>query len=413
MRAFATALVVLLVSATSVSSTDLPDSVQDMDFRSYPAELVQLGQLLFYDRVLSGGRTVSCGTCHNHSNASSNGVSLDASKPKRDEMAVTDLAAWEQLNPSPAHAPPLFNLGAKEFTILFGDGRVAATETGFRVPDGVTLPNGLADILAVQALFPAITSKELAIDGEDAVHADLWRAMERRVADLKDYAKPFNSAFSERLFPANASITNIANAIGAFVGTEWRADDAPFDRYLRGDTHALTPQQKRGMTLFYGKGQCGVCHSGKFQTDHHFHIVATPSFRFDADFSKTVAPPKIGRQAVTGEAKDRFAFRTPSLRNVEMTAPYGQAGAYRSLENYLRHHLNPVPTMQGWFMAHNLPATSAVPHELARTNALEPVKLEDNEREDLIAFLAALTDSASLNGRLGKPDNVPSNLEMD
>ena len=413
MRLLAATLALFLLSAFPAGGPDLPQPASDQDFRTYPAELVQLGQLLFYDRVLSGGRTVSCGTCHNHDNASSNGVSLGALESEPDEMAVTDLAAWEQLNPSPDHAPPLFNLGAREFTVMFGDGRVAQQGTGFAVPENVALPPGLADILAVQALFPAITGKELAIDGEATTHQELWQAMERRVSALEDYAVPFNRTYPNRLFPANVSVSNIANAIGAFVGTEWRADDAPFDRFVRGDRSSLGPKQSRGMALFYGKARCSSCHSGTFQTDHRFHAVATPPFRFDADFSEALEPPEVGRMAVTGRGADRFAFRTPSLRNVTATAPYGQAGAYPTLRGYLRHHLNPVPTMQGWFLARGLSPSAPLPSELARTNRLASVSLAKDELSDLLAFLEALTDKGSLKGRLGKPENVPSNLEMD
>ncbi len=160
------ALLLLIVFTGCARAGNLPDPVSDTDFRIYPDEQVKLGRLLFYDRILSNSMLVSCGTCHNHDRATSNGPRIDGALVEGDAMAVDNLARYLADNPSARHAPPLFNLGATEFTTLFGDGRIAVGNSGgFIVPDGVTLPDGLRDILAVQALLPAVTPGELATHG--------------------------------------------------------------------------------------------------------------------------------------------------------------------------------------------------------------------------------------------------------
>ncbi len=108
-------------------------------------------------------------------------------------------------------------------------------------------------------------------------------------------------------------------------------------------------RQKRGMDLFYGKANCAACHSGPFQTDHDFHVVATPALPFDTDLTNGLPDYPLGRFDVTGDEGDRYAVRTPPLRNIGITAPYGREGAYETLAGFMRHHLDPLPTMRNWF----------------------------------------------------------------
>jgi cytochrome c peroxidase len=133
----------------------------------------------------------------------------------------------------------------------------------------------------------------------------------------------------------------------------------------------------------------------------------------------------VGRMRVTGRSEDKYRFRTPSLRNVELTAPYGHAGAYASLEAVVRHHLDPVeslttydrsqamladfPEVDDWAI---LDDTHQIA-EIAAANELKPMVLDDSEVEALIAFLKALTDPISRTGRMGVPSSVPSGLSVD
>ncbi|MEP0942507.1 MAG: cytochrome c peroxidase [Rhizobiaceae bacterium] len=405
----------------------LPSPIQDTDYRTASSQMVRLGQLLFYDRVLSGTYRVSCATCHNPDRAGSNGFRTDA-KPEDegDDLAINGLPLYEALKPSAKHAPALFNLGAREFTALFSDGRVAARKDGtFLSPAGAELPPGLTDVLAVQALFPAVTGDELVgtVDNEVKEVAHLgnravWHALATRVHSLPEYWAPFQAAYPQIEALDAVDISHIANAISAFVGDEWRSDSAPFDAYLNGEKTALSAQQINGLNLFYGKAGCSQCHAGKFQTDHGFHAVATPLWRFDVDLEGGEFDLHKDRAELTGKDADKFRRRTPSLRNVEWTPPYGHAGSFETLEAMLRAHLDPVAGLRK-FVADRLgddPIPSTIANQinaLAERNELRSVSLSNTELDDLIAFLVSLSQPTVLAGKRGRPDEVPSSLALD
>ncbi|MEX1056576.1 MAG: hypothetical protein WED11_02495, partial [Natronospirillum sp.] len=211
--------------------------------------------------------------------------------------------------------------------------------------------------------------------------------------------------------------------IAAFIAFEWRADNSRFDQYVF-EGKPLPEQAQQGMALFYGRADCASCHSGLFQTDHQFHAIAMPQLgpgkaaRFE-DHARDV-----GRAHVTGKAEDHYRFRTPSLRNVTATAPYGHSGAYAALEDVIRHHTDPVAHFENYARELALPK---MPHgddwrvmdnaedraAIIAANELAPMALTDAEIEALVAFMETLTDSPSLDGRLGTPSDVPSGLPLD
>ena len=418
------AFVLVLFYLASAHAADLPLAPKNSDYRKYTTAQIKLGQLLFYDRVLSGTYRVSCATCHNHDRASSNGFRLDGKDVvEGDALAVNGLPIYDVLKPSSKHAPTLFNLGAKEFSTLFSDGRVALESDGaFQHPGAEELPPGLQDVLAVQALFPAVTGDELVgkVDSDISAVAHLgnraiWKALSKRVQELPDYWPHFQAAYPKLKSQADLSIVEIANSISAFVGTEWRSDNSPFDDYLRGDKNALSPPQVRGMKLFYGDAQCSICHSGTFQTDHEFHFVPHSFWRFDVKPEDRTKDINFGRFKQSGKQSDKFAVRTPSLRNVVITAPYGHAGGVKSLRQMIAFHLLPEEAMEemNWDLS-RLGLKDEV--LLASKNSI----YQDNKEmlsvlkiNDLLEFLESLTDKNSLEGRLGKPKDVPSSLVLD
>ena len=428
MRKFAAAsLIALCVSVAPALAQQLPRPAVDNDYRSASAELVRLGQMFFYDRVLSGTYRVSCATCHNPDRAGSNGFRTDA-KPEEegDELAINGLPIYEALKPSAKHAPALFNLGAKEFTAMFGDGRVAQLPDGsFLSPAGAELPQGLSDVLAAQALFPAVTGDELVGTVDNAVkevahlgNRAVWDALADRIKILPEYWPFIKPAYPQLETIDDLNIVHIANAISAFVAAEWRSDGSPFDQYLRGDKSALSDQQVRGLNLFYGKAGCGDCHGGTFQTDQQFHAVATPLWRFDVDFADGELDLHMDRAELTGDDADKYRRRTPSLRNVEWTPPYGHAGSYETLEQMIRSHLDPVRGLRD-FVSDRL-AGEAAPasieetvQDLSNRSELQKVELNDPEVEDLLAFLKSLSEPNVLAGKLGRPVEVPSSLALD
>lgn len=416
------------------SAQELP--TPNVVFPPVDAEQARLGQLLFFDPILSGSQTVSCATCHHPRFATSDGVSLgigDGGFGLGPDRVVDAENTPEQR--IPRNSPALFNLGATEFTSFFHDGRLQADESrpsGIRTPMGQDMAQGFASALSAQAMFPVLSGDEMAghysesdvaqagrqgfITGPDGV----WSILSARVAAIPAYRVAFKDIIGER----EIAFTDISDMIAAFISHEWRADGSAFDAYLRGEA-ALPEPAMRGMALFYGKADCSSCHAGQLQTDHGFHAIAMPQIgpgkaaRFERHNRDT------GRMRVTGDMADAYRFRTPSLRNVVHTAPYGHAGAYSALEDVVRHHLDTVASLQEFdpnqVVLPNLPMANdfnvlTQPEEvaaIAAANELAPMSLTDNEVFQILAFLETLTDEQSLAGRLGVPQSVPSDLPID
>ena len=426
------ALVLCLSGAASAQGLPSADAVFAP---TDPAE-VELGHLLFYDPILSGNKTVSCATCHHPRFGTSDGVSLglgDGASGLGPDRALDPENYPEQR--IPRNAPGLFNLGAAQFVTLFHDGRLEADATrpsGIRTPLGADMEVGFASVLSAQSMFPVLSADEMAghyseneiskavrlgrLTGEGGA----WDLIARRIEAIPTYRQRFD----EVIGPKPIHFTDIANAIAAFIAFEWRADDSPFDKHLRGEV-TLSPTALQGMDLFYGKAGCNGCHSGQFQTDHAFHAIAMPQFgpgkaeRFESHRRD------IGRMRVTGDPADAYAFRTPSLRNVTQTAPYGHNGAFATLREVIRHHLDPAKSLSAYD-----PAQAILPDfdagddfsvlsdgrehaAIAEASELTPVELTEAEIDHLIAFLEALTDPTAAAGRLGVPAQVPSGLPVD
>ena len=418
----------------------LPEPLRAEEFVSFDETLAALGQLLFYDKILSGNRNIACGTCHNHDFGSGDGLSLGIGEggigvgPKR---RLPDGAGMPNKR-VPRNANALFNLGHRDFRVLFHDGRVSASDTygnGFNTPAEEWLPVGLASLAAAQALFPVTSSVEMAgnpVENDIAAARReridfVWPVVARRVSAIPAYVELFSTAFDDVETPGDITMTHIANAIGDFVNSEWRAMDSPFDRHLAGDEGALTGPQTTGAELFYGKAGCSDCHSGPLLTDQEFHALAMPPFGPGRIRPFDPYVRDVGRMSETDQLFDAYRFRTPSLRNVTETGPWGHNGAYATLEGIVRHHLDPLTALEKWdrtqvvMPASDLFATTDFAvwddaREMARVKAhidIEPMVLSDAEIDALVAFLGALTDPAAVKGRLGKPDIVPSGLPVE
>lgn len=405
--------------------------------------MVKLGRLLFFDKILGGNENVSCATCHHPLADTGDGLSLPIGEGGRGLGMIRDTgtgpdAVHERV---PRNAPPVFNLGAFEFIFMFDDGRVAldpSHPSGFATPAGDDLPTGLQTPLAAQAMFPITSFTEMAGQpGENSI-ADasnagnlagpggVWEQLADRLRAIPEYVQLFKDAFpGEVSDAADMTIVQAANAIGAFEARAWRSDNSPFDRFLRGNPRAMSPAAIRGMQIFYGSGGCSGCHSGSYQTDNQFHSIAMPQ----------IGPGKgdgpdghddYGRERVTHDSADRYKFRTPTLRNVELTGPWGHDGAYNTLEGVVRHHLHPIFSLNHYdtsqvalpsrpdldaldFIVQNDPIRRSA---IGDANELEPVHLRDRDVADLIEFLRALTDPASIDLRHDVPKRVPSGLPL-
>ena len=429
----------MALSAPLVAA-ELPKPIGPDDFVAFNPEWAEIGQLLFYDPILSGNRNISCATCHSIEQGSADGLSLGIGEGGRGigPDRTPGEAGGRIRKRIPRNAPGLWNLGAKQIRVMFHDGRVEPSDiydNGWNTPAAEWLPEGLAGILAVQALFPMTSQFEMAGDPKenevagaayDRIDA-VWPILSKRVRGIPEYAAMFQAAFPDVDSALDIDISHIANALAAFQGLEWQSYDAPFDAYLAGDDSALDGAQKRGLDLFYGKGGCASCHSGPLLTDQEFYALALPQFGPGRTRLWDPIVRDVGRMAVSDRLEDAYRFRTPSLRNVALTAPYGHNGAYPTLEGIVRHHLQPVASFENWEGAlAQLPdvpwlaGSDFLPFEDRRERArlaaridLAPVDLDDGEIADLVAFLHSLTGTQSIKPRLGKPERVPSGLEVE
>ncbi|MEL6575404.1 MAG: cytochrome c peroxidase [Pseudomonadota bacterium] len=453
----------------------------DTDFLgngAFPPDQVELGRLLFFDKILSGNRNISCATCHHPDHAGGDGVALGIGE------GGTGLGPARRVDPAtpilgrvPRNAPALAFVGHRSFTRLFHDGRVEADPdgpfaSGFWTPAREQLPQGLDSVLAAQAMFPVLSDVEMAgARGENPVadaaalrrfagKGGAWDLLARRLRAIPGYVALFEAAYPDVLGAEDITFVHAANAIAAFEATVFRPDDSPFDSYLRTrDKQHLAPAAQRGMALFYGAAGCAACHAGPLQTDQGFHAIAMPQIgpgKGDGQdrsyFEATGYPARLedfGRAPISGDPADRYRFRTPSLRNVALTGPWGHAGAYARLEDVVRHHLDPVPAVEAYRLAPgHLPAIAAIAqpmaegarfgHEpvnparradharrdgwvqespalrarLAAANERATTPLEDHEVADILAFLEALTDPRSRDMQHLVPARVPSGLPV-
>ena len=418
----------------------LPDAPDDNDYYDNgapdPAK-VSLGAQLFFDKILSGNLNISCATCHHSLTDTGDGLSLPIGEGGRGlgvtrDTGVAGDAVAERV---PRNAPPVFNLGATEFTRLFHDGRVeldASQPSGFRSPAGHLLPPGLDNVLAVQAMFPVTSGTEMAGQaGENPIAdaaaagdlASIWSQLAERLQNIDGYVAQFIDVYDDVSQAGDITYVHAANAIAAFEAFRWRADNSPFDRFLRGDRGALSQSARRGMRVFYlpNKGNCGSCHSGTFQTNHGFAAIATPQIGAGKGDGPS-GHEDFGRERVTGDSADRFRFRVPTLRNVALTAPYGHSGAFNTLEGMVRHHLDTVQSLYSYdrsqavlpsrpdldafdFLVMDSPQLLA---DIAAANELSPARLREREFQDLIEFLHALTDPSSIDLRGDVPRSLPS-----
>jgi len=457
----ATTMAVAFLSASSAAMAgkgkgyDLPEP--NYDFRTPSAEKVELGRNLMFDKILSGNKNISCGTCHHSLTDTGDGLSLPVGEGGEGLGVTRSVGSGADLvvERVPRNAPPVFNLGDNSIHTFFHDGRVTTIDgagfpSGCVTPAGQDLPDNLENVLACQAMFPVTSATEMAGQaGENSV-ADataagnlagpggVWEQLAQRLQAIPEYVDMFKAAFPNQIFSAgDITYAHAANAISAFEGEAWRADNSPFDQYLRGDEKAMSKNAIVGMKLFYkgdGTGNsCASCHSGLYQTDQSFHAIAMPqigSGRGSNSPGKTGGHEDFGREQVTGDPADTLKFRTPILRNVALTAPYGHSGAYDTLRAVVEHHLSSVNALydynnnrQAILPTHpTLDAENYIAMDdpdrvdfIADHNELAPMAYSAEDVDRILDFLHALTDTSSIDLRRNQDvvNGVPSGLPLD
>lgn len=409
---------------------------------------LELGRLLFWDKIISGNKNISCATCHLPEAGTSDALPLSIGEGGKGSMKQRSLPENQADDPIfvPRNATDLFN--REKMLTMFWDGRVMARRDGrflapvsgsdakqrakYWNPAGMKLPAGLESALAVQAMFPVTSDTEMRGDfHENPLGAlqkwewqNIWDGLMSRLLAIPEYAALFKKVYPH-IAEADLSFVQAANALAAFELEAFTLIDAPFDNYLRGDNHALSTEQKRGALIFYGKGYCADCHAGTLLTDQIFHNRVVPQI----GPGKGDGPPggadgtwDLGRGGVTGWADYYYHFRTPPLRNVEKTGPWMHDGAYSTLEATVRHELNPIHAAMTYDAKANLPKRYQDSAKLAQTTQIasmakvedtRAVSLNDHEVQELIAFLKALTSPTLEQLIKLVPKSVPSGLPVE
>ena len=214
--------------------------------------------------------------------------------------------------------------------------------------------DGGALTLESQALGPLEADFEMNMNLGDLI---------MRLESDASYVAEFEEAFGE-----GPSIPTLTQALASFQRTI-RSGGSRYDRFVAGTTDALNKNEKRGLALFSGKANCTSCHNGFLFTNQAFENNGIEPAGSDS-----------GRARITLNPADYLEFRVPSLRNVEKTAPYMHDGRFDSLEEVVDHY------DQGGTGVRNQSAL------------IEPLRLTDQEKRDVIAFLRSLTDETILTG---------------
>jgi len=385
-------------------------------------ELASLGQMLAFDKILSGNGDISCMTCHHPTLGTSDARSLP--------IGVDGLGLGpDRVHPTDAriarNSPALFNLGGQP--TMFWDGRVAGGPGGLVTPAGAAITPQMEATLtmgavAAQAMFPvtsheemrgAAGENELSSIADDDVGA-IWEGLMARLGDIPEYVQLFEDAYPGETFES-MTFAHAANAIAAFEVDAFRADNTPWDAFVAGEDGALSDAALRGADLFFGPARCVECHRGPAFSDFQAHNTAVPQVGPGAGHGPD-GNDDYGREGVTGDPRDRYAFRTTPLRNVELTAPYGHDGTFLTLESFIAHYANPERALRDYNPAVLEPAlrdTMLDNHDaiLATLDPeARPVPIGPRQIAELAEFLRALTDPRDYLGTI--PDRVPSGLPV-
>ncbi len=210
--------------------------------------------------------------------------------------------------------------------------------------------DGRAGSLEEQAIAPIENPIEMGETHENVV---------AKLQKIKGYRDQFRAVFG-----TDVSLQGIAEAIAAFERTIISTNSA-FDTYVLGEKGAMGESALRGMAVFKGKGRCLLCHNGSNFTDNQFHNLGVPQ--------EGPMEEDLGRYYVTRQERDKGAFKTPTLRSISETAPYMHDGVFKTLDEVIEF----LDTGGG-------PNSNLSP-------LMKPLRLTDQDKADLVAFLNALT----------------------
>lgn len=392
-----------------------------------PQALIDLGQALFFDKELSGNRDVSCATCHLPSAAGADGRTLPGG-------VGGSGVATSRLGGSivPRNSPSTLNTHLN--VTMFWDSRVEILPGDvLRTPAGADLTAAMEavflpglEVLAAQAMFPPTSRDEMRGqpgDNELADEADsdftaIWDGIVTRLMTFPAYQSMFQAAYPGTLL-ADFNMAHVGNAIAAFEASAFSRIDSPFQAWLQGDDQALSEDALRGLLDFYSpNSRCSVCHRGDTFTDSLHHNIGMPQFG-PGKGDGLGGDDDAGRERVTGNNVDRYRFRTPTLLNVGLTAPYGHTGQFSTLRSMLQHYRNVDDSLNNYQIADHVDDPTLIATQVAnQTNVLATVHgtLQNPTQfnvDNMVEFMNALTAASA--GDLSDiiPASVPSGLPLD
>jgi cytochrome c peroxidase len=272
---------------------------------------IQLGATLFADKRLSKDGSLSCATCHDPARGFTDGQTV----------AVGIHGAKGTRN-----TPTIY--GVANQSKLFWDGRAGSLEE--------------------QAMGPLTSPIEMAADPDEVI---------RRLAADSGYQQRFKEVFG-----GPPTVEGLTKALASFQRAV-KLEPSPFDRWRNGETNAISEAAKRGYKTFSQEGKCSVCHRGTDLTDGEFHnlgLVLDPQ------------KPDLGRFTVTQFAAHRGAFKTPTLYNVALTAPYMHDGSLATLEDVVAFY------------------DEGGGPDAGRSALMRKLNLTAQEKADLVEFLKSL-----------------------
>jgi cytochrome c peroxidase len=375
------------------------------------APLAQLGKLLFFSKTLSAENEAACASCHHPALGGGDGLAL----PVGTAAVNPDLLGPGRRTDNGSilvgrNSNTIFNTALYD-SGLFWDSRVESLTKapgengavgGIRTPDsafGTADSNAGPNLLAAQARFPVLAPGEMLGTGFPGMSNSQVRAhLAARIGNygsgagslppsqwLARFREAFNSdADAETLI----TFDNIALALAEYQRSAVFVE-SPWARYVRGNNKAIPEGVKAGALIFFRPvndrgAQCVQCHSGDFFTDEKHHVVGFPQV------GPGLGDPNAddhGRARESRADRDRHAFRTPSLLNVGLTAPYGHAGAYANLETVFNHYAIPHDTVLDWLDARRwcfLPPLTTDPGCQASAGRVETNSLAALARMDSI-----------------------------
>jgi cytochrome c peroxidase len=395
-RHLARALTVTLVLVASVACTDdsttealdlvtryglepMPEMVHPLDNPPNP-DRIALGRLLFFDPIQSADRDVACGTCHLPRFGFTDARDLPLG-PSGEGLGPERRLTDPTMVPEGRHSPTVINVGFNRFAaqntadgFMFWDGRKRRIENLVLLPQR-EFSEMRGDLYPIEVTVDTVLTRLRGIPEYETLFRTAFPAKADRV----------DRGLAESAIDSVSVTQSLAQFIRSLTSTE-----SAYDRFVGGDGTALTEAQKRGLVLFHEKAECASCHSGPMFSDFDFHVVGAK--QLGPGFQGT-PHDDLGRWHVTRVDRDRYRFRTPSLRNLTLTAPFMHSGGYETIRDVLEFKNR---------------AGGDHPFVDRATIELEPLRLSERELDDLEAFLGALTDDPGVDA----PESVPSGLPV-